>query len=712
MLQLAWSPPLYVLLLSLTLAFAFWTYRHTYNLTERQRWLLTALRSSTLGLLLTLLADPFLMRTQRQTTPPEFVLLIDDTASMPLAARDSSQQLSRRILQAIPWEALQATQLHLYGFGATLRPLPADPRYLADSLQFRQTRTDLAQAIREAKQRHPHLQAFLLISDGQFNTGPSPLYEAERLGIPIFTVAIGDTARPRDIWIDRIETNTLTYVRTQLPITAYLQACGFAQTAVTVVAEANGQTIARQQHTITASEEQVPITFMYEPQQPGLHRITVKVLPMSEEFSSRNNEEHAVVRVLERRRRILILGAAPEPDLANLQRLLTRNADLEVTPRVQRESEGFYGGPLPTALQAFDLIILAGYPSRTASKTDLESIAEGIRQVPVLFLLNNQTDLRKLISWAEELPARPNQVLPGYTSVTFQLRPEARLHAIFDLPNGIPDGLEQLPPLHTTLSTWTVAPDARVLAYGVSASGDSSLPLLLVQERSGHRRAALLGSGTWRWSNLPDAFDPLRIFWEDLLNNLIQWLTAPVDSQHVRIYPEREIFDADEIVRLLGEVYDERLAPVADATVTIDVWDADSSRYPFRMEAIGNGRYRLEINNLSQGLYRYYGTAYRGPTPLGGDSGYFAIGAATLEAKTPWADWNLLRQLSWRTGGAFFPLAEASPLAATLQHAGLLTPIEKQISTLWRLRMTWIPLILLILLLASEWILRKRWGVV
>lgn len=85
MLQLAWPPFLYVLLLSLTVAFAVWTYRHTHALTRRQRLLLTLLRSTTLGLVLTLLADPLLVRTERRQTPPELALLIDDSASMPLA---------------------------------------------------------------------------------------------------------------------------------------------------------------------------------------------------------------------------------------------------------------------------------------------------------------------------------------------------------------------------------------------------------------------------------------------------------------------------------------------------------------------------------------------------------------------------------------------------------------------------------------------------
>src|SRR5690606_37560154 len=139
--------------------------------------------------------------------------------------------------------------------------------------------------------------------------------------------------------------------------------------------------IERRRHTFSAQEEQATVTFTYEPQQPGLHRLRVYVDPVSEEFLDSNNGESTVVRVLERRRRILLLGAAPEPDLATLQRLLAQNADLEVTTRVQRDDRRFYGGPLPDTLEAFDLIILAGYPGRAASTADLERIAAAAERV-------------------------------------------------------------------------------------------------------------------------------------------------------------------------------------------------------------------------------------------------------------------------------------------------------------------------------------------
>lgn len=74
---------------------------------------------------------------------------------MPLAARDSSQQLARQLRQALPWDALQTTRLHVYGLGAALRPLPDEPRHLTDSLRFRQTRTDLNQPFSKSSNAIP-----------------------------------------------------------------------------------------------------------------------------------------------------------------------------------------------------------------------------------------------------------------------------------------------------------------------------------------------------------------------------------------------------------------------------------------------------------------------------------------------------------------------------------------------------------------------------
>ena len=71
-------------------------------------------------------------------------------------------------------------------------------------------------------------------------------------------------------------------------------------------------------------------------------------------------------------------------------------------------------------------------------------------------------------------------------------------------------------------------------------------PLLVVRNRAGHRTAAILGAGTWRWLNLAGAAVDMPHIWPQVVENLMQWLTTPEDDRTVRVEPVLTAFDGSE----------------------------------------------------------------------------------------------------------------------------------------------------------------------
>jgi hypothetical protein len=144
--------------------------------------------------------------------------------------------------------------------------------------------------------------------------------------------------------------------------------------------------------------------------------------------------------------------------------------------------------------------------------------------------------------------------------------------------------------------------------------------------------------------------------------------------------------------------------------VTVNVIAPDSTRYPYDMNAVGNGRYVLEIGSLPEGAYRYVAEAQQGGSTLGTDRGQFAVGALTLEFQDTRANATLLRQIAYRSGGSFVPAEGIDDLIASLSGSDTFTPqvIEQESDVkLWHMSSL---LIVVILLLGAEWILRKRSG--
>jgi len=710
------SPWLLALCAAVAAALTYWTYHRTVpHVATARRAVLLGLRFAALFIVLFLLFEPIWRQFLRDDRPPVLAVLVDDSQSLGLEAESEGEPLDlaatmRRTVAALP---PVDGDTRVFAFSNAVRPLPQDGA--ADSLHFEGTRTDIAQAldyVRDALQDQ-NLRGVLLLSDGQYNTGRNPLYQAERYPVPIYTVAVGDTLRRRDLQIRRVTTNEIAYVDAALPVQVGLRTEGFAGEEVVVSLFRNGALLSSTPIQLPDGTAEVPVDLEYTPAEEGLQQLNVAVTQLSGEVTYRNNNESVTVRVLKSKRRILLLGAAPSPDLATVQQLLSQDADTEITSFVQREPGTFYEGPFPATLDDFDLMVLVGFPGRAADPAALQRVVQASEAgTPLLFLLTRQTDLNAVrTGLADALPVMPQRSRPGFDEASFVATPRGEQHPILEIPQR-PTSYGGLPPLFYNQSRWQASPDARVLATidvrGVALDD----PLLVIRRRTGHRSAAMLGSGTWRWKNLPDDLAAYTAFWPALFSNLIQWLTTPEDDRRVRVAPVQDIFGGGEAIQFTGQVYDESLNPIDDASVSLEVTAPDGTRYPYTMQPAGNGRYTLDVGTLPEGTYSYQAGGQRDGVSMGEDNGSFAVGPLTLEFKETRANAALLRQIAQRSGGSFFTPETLRALSAALSTSGSFTAVryeEARETELWHLPVFFL---IVVLLLTTEWVLRKRSGMV
>ena len=355
-------------------AAAIWLYRRTTPALPRgKRIVLGALRFCALFFILLLLLEPVLRLVRHAEKEPVVAVLIDDSASLRLASgADTSlavaQARIRDILQHIP-PAARGADVRYIRFGSDLDAGEL-PRFEPDSLALSAFRTNIAQALAstEERLRDENLRAVLLVSDGRYNTGRNPLYVSERYPVPVFTAVVGDTLRRQDIRVQRVLTNEVAYVGAELPIEVGIRAEGMGGHRITVSLAADGETITSRTLEIPPGNAEIVVDLSVTPGSEGFQRYTVAITELPDEVTHRNNRESLAVRVLSSKRRILLVAAAPGPDVAAIRRLLARNAAFEVSPFVQKSAGAFYEDAFPASLADFDVIVLAGYPGRVSDE--------------------------------------------------------------------------------------------------------------------------------------------------------------------------------------------------------------------------------------------------------------------------------------------------------------------------------------------------------
>ncbi|GAB5535408.1 MAG: hypothetical protein Rubg2KO_16570 [Rubricoccaceae bacterium] len=709
-LDLAFPPALLAICAVVATGLAVWSYgRSTPPVSGWRRTLLTTLRAAAFGLVLLLLFDPVWKSLTRSGEPPLLAVLIDSSESLTLGTTGITPSARvRAALASLPNDAA----LRFYTFDGE-----ASPRGAAlpdDSLQFVGERTDIAAAMGrvEADFAGRNLQGVVLVSDGRSTDGRNPAYLAERFPVPVYTAVAGDSLSSRDVRLARVATNDVAYAGSPLPIRAGVRAVGYAGQSATVTVSENGRTLSRGQVTLAEGGE-VSADLDVTPSTAGLRRYAITVIPLNGEATTRNNTRTVSVRVLDDSRRILLLAAAPSPDLTALRATLETDQSLDVTVRTQRSPGQFYEGSMPALLSQFDLLVLAGYPGSAADAASAQRVADAIEAgLPAVFVLTRQTDLRRLSeTLGDLLPATPSQVRPGFVAVTIAPTPAGAEHPVLRDAGVAPGRFRALPPLAASPTRWALRPGARVL--GTVQRGGTVLesPLLAVRQSGQVRTAALLGAGSWRWRTLPDDLADLRPAYPGLIDRLVRWTTAARDRRPVRVRADRALFGERERVTFTGQVYGEDFVPVEDAAITLTL-RGPGGPTPISMRPVGNGRYLADAGVRPAGSYTFTAEATRGGASLGQDRGTFGVGALAVEFREPGADVGLMRQVALRSGGSAVPLDSLGAFVQGLRSSGQLAdrPFVREDATAL-LTLPWL-LGLAVFLLAAEWVSRKRFGMV
>ena len=712
-----YSPWLFVLSLLIAGALTYWTYRRTVPaLSAGWRALLGGLRFASLALICFLLLEPVLRTLQETEQPPVLAVLVDDTRSMRVvggAGADTSAAAVRERLRSVlgPLRDDLPGDARLLGFDTSLRALADAP---LDSLRFEGDRSDLAAALQSATEQlqGENLRGIALVSDGQYNSGQNPARVADRLSLPVHTITVGDTARRRDLQVRQVVTNDLSYVDTEVPVRVTLGATDLGGASTTVSLLRDGTVLDTEEVSLPDGTAELSVNLSFRPDAPGLKQLTVRAAPVDGEATTQNNVRPVSLRVLESKRQVLVLGAAPSPNFAALRRVLERDANTTVTARVPKMDGSFYEGPLPDTLARFDVLVFAGFPSRVVPEETVRTVAERVELgTPAVFVLDRQTDLE---AWREHfggaLPATPEASDLRFAEAAFTPVSSERTHPIFQIEDADVGLFRRLPPISVPSTAWRPSPDARVLGRASRPSLSTNPPVLVVRRRAGQRTAALLATDVWRWATLSAdlaAADPL---WPGLVSNVLRWVSTESDDRQVRVRPVTTTFRGDEPVEFTGQVYDESMTPVAEAGVSVVITDSTGTEYPHSMEPLGNGRYSLSVGSLPAGTYRYEATAERDGARLGRDRGEFSVGALRLEYQQTRANAVLMRRIAARTGGTAYTAADAARLPADLRGSSSFTSTVSTQSTeaeLWR---TSLFLALILALLAAEWTLRKRFG--
>lgn len=650
--------------------------------------LLATCRALVIALIAFFLLEPMVRILIREVRKPVVVIAHDGSSSL-IAAGDTAALRSsyKAELDGLAEDLGDNYEVRTFTYGHDV----------ADGLDFAQDGglTDISAVFREVYDRFsgPDLGAVIIDGDGIYNRGRDPRLDAERLGVPIHAIALGDTTVRPDLVLKAVEHNRISYLGNEFPLLARVEARHLKGIRTRVVVIRDGNEVATKEFTVTGDPWIQEFAFSLKADRPGTQRYTVVVRPATGEATEVNNAQDIFIDVLDDRQKVLLLGAAPHPDLAALRLAL---AGLE-----GYGTELAYAADFTGPIEAYDLIVMHQLPS---VKERMEPLLQRAAQkgVPLCFVLGGATDFNAFNAQAAGV-----RVIGAQGAFTDAQATVSKEFTYFTLSEEETRAIERFPPLQVPFGQYEADRAASVLAKQRIGVVRTTYPLIAFTQQTERRMATVCGEGLWRWRIADQQLNASNERFDRLVHKIVQFLALKVDKSRFRVTHAPEFSESDPIL-FTAELYNASFEPVNTPEAGIVLKDEQGREYPYTFSRTGSS-YRLDAGRLPAGRY-----TWQARTELDGQrmtaSGEVQVRALVAEALTTVADHGLLADLAARSNGSFVHPGELASLEESIRSRKEITArsyAHASFSDLIGSR--WIFVVLLALL-TLEWALRRRNG--
>ena len=683
------------------------------------------------ALLLILLWQPAIMVAELRPQQNIIAVLVDDSRSMSIADDGATResQAVKALEGGVLRELQKKFQIRLYRLDGgmtrisklddlkTLAPAPATR--IGDGLkQLAGEAADLP------------IGAVVLLSDGADNSGGIDLdtistFRSRR--IPVHTVGFGLEQVPHDIEIDDATVALRALADSRLAAKVSFHQRGYAgQKSMLSVRDGN-KILAARQITLASDGETQNETLLFNAGAAGSRTLQFTIDPLPGEENRANNGVTRLVNVESSKRRILYVEGEPRWEYKFIRRAEQDDRIVSVVSMLRTSENKIYRQGIEDPKELAD-----GFPSRVEDLFGYQALMIGSveasyftaaqkeliqqfvdRRGGGLLLLGGRASLGDggwgSSSLADLLPV----VLPNKKGTfhrdpaTVELTPvgaDSIITRLVEDPAKNVERWKKLPYLMDYQEAGTPKPGAVVLAE--MTAGSRKMPLLITQNYGRGRTAVLATGGTWRWQMSQPLEDQTH---EEFWQQLLRWLVTDTPGRVVASVPSQMLFD-DGRVRFSADVRDKNYLPAADARVQAHILGPGGSAAQIEMtpDPDAPGTFHADWTADQPGSYLTEVIAARGNEELGRDVLTFARMDGVAENFHTGQNRDLLEKLSEQTGGRYWKPQDLSRLPNEISYseAGITVRDTKD---LWNMPAVFL---LILLLCCSEWLLRRKWGVV
>ena len=678
----------------------------------------------------TLLQPEFRSR-QSPDRKPVVAVIWDDSLSMttqdmPGKSADGKDALITRAdwvkaqIDAGFWKPLEGDNAVIVEAFAT----PPSPEKAAE------TGTDLNGALSALLDRQDNLRAVVVLGDGDWNTGDSPLEAAAQYWtkrVPVFPIPVGSAKALPDLALANVSAPSFGIVGDKLQVGFTIRNTMPEAITTTVRVEDGTGRMATKQVKLPAGRETTDSVF-WTPQREGSSTLTVTVAEVKGEALPDNNTRKVQINARRESIKVLVLDTVPRWEYRFIRNALQRDPGVVIqTLLFHPDKEVRAGGPdyiekFPADLKelsTFDVVFLGDVgvgPGQLSLeqaemlKQLVEQQASGLVFIPGRF--GNQqslvdSPLGDLLPVVLDKDKKSGTAAPAPSALALTESGNRNLLTILTSDErDNPTLWKSLPGFYWFAPILKARAGTDVLGVHETLKNDYGRIPLLVTMTAGTGKVLYLGTdAAWRWRKGVEDLYHYR-FW----GQVARWMSYQrkmAEGEQLRLFYSPENPVAGVTLTLNANAYDKFGVPLKDGSVELDATTPD-----------GRTR-RIDLIPNRDGPGSFHGTfpvtqpgehIFTASCPQNGDkvTTKFFVQGEPIERTGQPANAAALADIARVTRGS---LADPASLAALVQKISAL-PVPEPSVRIFRLWSHWAWAVAILTVFTAFWIGRKAIGTI
>ena len=628
-----------------------------------------------LFLLILLLINPTIKKTEIQEVKPVLAILADNSKSISFFKERINL---KNFLDEIKADKSirEKYDINEFAFGAELGNL--------DSLSFTDYETDVSKAITSVNSLYRgNIAPVIILTDGNQTIGND--YEFIESKQKIYPIVFGDTIEYKDLKIGQLNVNKYSYIKNKFPVEVILNYKGKENVTSQFSITKNGKTIFTKKVQFSSVNNSKTITTNLTSTKEGLHYYSASIRKIKGEKNTKNNTKNFSVEVLDEQTKILVLASVLHPDLGALKKSIESNK--------QRSVDVFLIDNFNNQITDYQLIVLF-QPNNKFNKI---LISANEKKSNYFLITGANTDWNFINK--QQLGITKNSInqienYGGFLNNSF----------LNFLQKDI--GFNQFSPLIDLYGEVIILKEYQTLLFQNINGLETKQPLLATFEENNQKSGVLLGEGIWKWraasflnSNSFQEFD-------QFIGNLIQYLASNKRRSRLEINAEN-LYPANSTIKISALYTDKNYQFDGRASLEITITNEKTKKvtkipfslfnnwYQAEIENLVSGNYTYKVSVIDQNIYKY---------------GKFKIADFQIEEQFTNANYKKLLKLANKSGGKLYFKNEIAELKKILLEDKAFFTTQKLIVKEQNLiDWKWI-LLIIAFLLSVEWFVRKYFG--